>query len=248
MADVAINADTVDIPSVNFAQQGADVAAPGAGRWQLYFKAGGLYARNAAGTVVGPFSTGGDVATDPLWDAAGDLAVGTGANAAAKLAIGTAYQPLRVKGDASTLEYGYQPQCRVRKSTDTTIAHNATAALAFDVEDYDLAGMHEGVTHPSRVTVPVTGNYAITAQVVWKTGSFASGPVLLNLKKNNTTTLALDYKWPAGGGFTTCMVATEVPLVAGDYLEVVAENYEQESHDVSGGEDRTPVLTVRKVG
>lgn len=105
MADVAINADTVDIPSVNFAQQSSDVAAPAAGRWQLYFKSGGLYARSNSGTVVGPFSTGGDMATDPLWDAAGDLAVATGANAAAKLAIGTAYQQLRVNAGATALEY-----------------------------------------------------------------------------------------------------------------------------------------------
>ena len=35
------------------------------------------------------FSTGGDVATDTIWDAKGDLAVGTGANTAARLAVGT---------------------------------------------------------------------------------------------------------------------------------------------------------------
>jgi hypothetical protein len=33
--------------------------------------------------------TGGDVATDTLWDAKGDLVVGTGANAAARLPAGT---------------------------------------------------------------------------------------------------------------------------------------------------------------
>lgn len=40
-----------------------------------------------------------DVATDTIWDAKGDLAVGTGANTAAKLAIGTAYQILHVATD-----------------------------------------------------------------------------------------------------------------------------------------------------
>ncbi len=35
-----------------------------------------------------PGISAGDVATDPIWDAAGDLAVGTGANTAAKLSIG----------------------------------------------------------------------------------------------------------------------------------------------------------------
>lgn len=55
MSVQAINSDTADIPSVNMAQQGADIAAPAAGRWQLYFKAGGLYARSSAGGVIGPF-------------------------------------------------------------------------------------------------------------------------------------------------------------------------------------------------
>ncbi len=57
MTTVAINADAADIPSVNFAQQGSDIAAPAAGRWQLFFKAGGLYARSNAGGVIGPFVT-----------------------------------------------------------------------------------------------------------------------------------------------------------------------------------------------
>lgn len=57
MATQPINSDTVDIPSVNFAQQGSDPAAPAAGRWQLFFKAGGLYARSNAGGVIGPFLT-----------------------------------------------------------------------------------------------------------------------------------------------------------------------------------------------
>lgn len=48
----------------------------------------------------------GSVASDPIWDAAGDLAVGTGADTAAKLAKGSAGQLLRVKGDGSTLEWG----------------------------------------------------------------------------------------------------------------------------------------------
>jgi hypothetical protein len=47
----------------------------------------------------------GSVATDAIWDAAGDLAVGTGANTAAKLAMGTALQVLRVNAGATALEY-----------------------------------------------------------------------------------------------------------------------------------------------
>jgi len=42
---------------------------------------------------------GGSVATDSIWDAAGDLAVGTGANTAARLAIGS-------NGDVLTVTAG----------------------------------------------------------------------------------------------------------------------------------------------
>lgn len=80
MATQPINSDTVDIPSVNFAQQGSDVAAPAAGRWQLFFKAGGLYARSNAGGVIGPFLTSLTGATDAAAihdDTAGEIAAVT---------------------------------------------------------------------------------------------------------------------------------------------------------------------------
>jgi hypothetical protein len=48
---------------------------------------------------------GGDVANDAIWDAAGDLAVGTGANTAAKLTMGSALQVLRVNAAGNALEW-----------------------------------------------------------------------------------------------------------------------------------------------
>lgn len=47
----------------------------------------------------------GSVATDAIWDAAGDLAVGSGANTAAKLSKGTALQVLRVNSGATNIEW-----------------------------------------------------------------------------------------------------------------------------------------------
>jgi hypothetical protein len=48
----------------------------------------------------------GSVATDAIWDAAGDLVQGTGANTAARLALGTALQVLRVNAGATAVEWG----------------------------------------------------------------------------------------------------------------------------------------------
>lgn len=63
--------------------------APSNDNWKVYAMVDGVYARSS-NTIVGPFgSGGGSVATDAIWDAAGDLAVGSGANTAARLAIGS---------------------------------------------------------------------------------------------------------------------------------------------------------------
>lgn len=56
-------------------------------------------------TVWAAPAGGGAVATDAIWDAAGDLAVGSGANTAARMAKGTALQVLRVNSGATALEW-----------------------------------------------------------------------------------------------------------------------------------------------
>ncbi len=52
---------------------------------------------------------GGSVATDVIWDSAGDLAVGSGADTAVRLGIGTANQILQVNGGATNIEYTSAP-------------------------------------------------------------------------------------------------------------------------------------------
>lgn len=49
---------------------------------------GNLHVKDSAGAVTDIGGGSGSVATDAIWDAAGDLAVGSGANTAARLAIG----------------------------------------------------------------------------------------------------------------------------------------------------------------
>lgn len=72
--------------------EGGSTATPGAAQVTVYAKADGLlYSKDDAGaeTLMSGGSAGA-VATDAIWDAAGDLAVGSGANTAAKLAKGNA--------------------------------------------------------------------------------------------------------------------------------------------------------------
>ncbi len=94
-------------PSILIAE-GTEPTAPAAGHQRLYIDSTTHHLKrtDSSGTDVDLETAGaGNVATDAIWDAAGDLAVGTGANTAARLAIGTPYQIPRVNSGATALEY-----------------------------------------------------------------------------------------------------------------------------------------------
>jgi hypothetical protein len=78
---------------------------------------------NAGGTAweyYTPGSGGGDVATDTIWDAAGDLAVGSGANTAVKLSLGATNTVLKSVGGNAVWDYN-APQI-VSSATTRTIS------------------------------------------------------------------------------------------------------------------------------
>ena len=72
--------------------EGTEPSAPAAGKQRIYIDSTShhLSATNSSGTERDLESASGGMASDALWDAAGDLAVGSGANTAAKLVIGAA--------------------------------------------------------------------------------------------------------------------------------------------------------------
>jgi len=75
----------------------------------LYSEGGVIKWRNPSGSVYDLTlggGAGGSVATDTIWDAKGDLAVGTGADAAARLGVGTDGQFLKAaSGQATGLQW-----------------------------------------------------------------------------------------------------------------------------------------------
>lgn len=90
------------------ATDGSDFTNPDADYRRLFLGEDGLlHLKDSAGTVTDVGGGSGSVATDAIWDAAGDLAVGTGANTAAKITKGAA-GTVPTAG-ASTLAYAYPP-------------------------------------------------------------------------------------------------------------------------------------------
>lgn len=87
-------------------QEASAPSTPASTKVVIYAKSDGLmYSKDDAGaeTLMSSGAAAGGVATDPIWDAAGDLAVGTGANTAAKLSIGATngMSLMRVSGAAA---------------------------------------------------------------------------------------------------------------------------------------------------
>ena len=62
---------------------GSDTSNPAADHRAMFLgEDGALHLRDSAGTITDVTAAGGSVATDAIFDAKGDLAVGTGANTA----------------------------------------------------------------------------------------------------------------------------------------------------------------------
>lgn len=79
-------------------------------------------------TIASSGGGGGAVATDAIWDAAGDLAVGTGANTAAKLPIGTNGYVLTSNGTTAAWAAASAGASALDDLTDVTITSPATGA------------------------------------------------------------------------------------------------------------------------
>jgi hypothetical protein len=79
----------IDLPYLEYGEAAAP-STPASGIVRIYAKSDGLmYSKDDAGAETLMSGGGaGAVATDAIWDAAGDLAVGSGANTAAKLSLG----------------------------------------------------------------------------------------------------------------------------------------------------------------
>ncbi len=96
-------------------------------------------------TFVQINASGGSVATDPIWQAEGDLAVGSGVSTAVRLAKGTALQALRRNAANNALEYYTPPASGATDATaaeilalttgDEGVIYHATSSSGVVVED-----------------------------------------------------------------------------------------------------------------
>jgi hypothetical protein len=97
-------------PSV-LVTEGTVPTTPAAGKQRLYIDSTThvLKVVNSSGTASNVGGAGTTIATDTIWDAAGDLVQGTGADTAAKLSAGTAGMFLKSAGAAAANLWAFPP-------------------------------------------------------------------------------------------------------------------------------------------
>jgi len=156
-----------------------------------------------------------------IFAAEGDLAIATGADAAAALTVGAADSTL-VAG-AARPEWQIIPAAHVYRTTAQTIGA-AWVSVAFDDERYDTDAMHEGVTHPSYLTIPANGGgiYHIGGNVEFADPASGTQGMQVRILLNGTTTIAQSGKLyrTTGDGTLSINLNCDYALAATNYVEL----------------------------
>lgn len=130
--------------------------------------------------------------------------------------------------------------CRVYRSTNQSIANNTDAAISFNSETVDTVGMHESVTHPTRITVPTgyAGKYLVQGQVYFDFD--VDGDRTAVLKVNGTTVVSTGQEPAVTVSTKPTVVAVSglVVLAEADYIELIAHHVAGAALDAIGGPDK----------
>lgn len=189
----------------------------------------GTLTDDGSGQVTINTSGSGNVATDTIWDAKGDLAVATGADAASKLAVGTNAHVLTADSTQATGVKWAAPAtpifrgCRIYNSGTQSINNATDTVLTFDSEEFDSDAYHSTSSNTSRITIPtgLGGKYLVGCKVEF--AGNATPARFVRFLKNGASVRASMVTEPSPTAATTAdlMAETILDLAAGDYVEVL---------------------------
>jgi parallel beta-helix repeat protein len=141
----------------------------------------------------------------------------------------------------------YAPYARARNSNATIAIAPGGTAIPFNIEDFDNDAIHDNSTNNTRLTCKTQGLYRITCSVEWEAGTNNTRRDL-NMRANGTPILAVERKMAITGYTIRHTVTATYPLVAGDYVEVVALTDEAGNVNIKGNLLYSPVFTMERVG
>ena len=178
----------------------------------LYVDGNALNWLDAGGTVTNLAASGGGMATDILWDAVGDLAVGTGADTGAKLTVGAT--------DALLTVVGGTPAWTLAPTNLTSVGLNDTDSLF----NLILQSTSTITTADKTLTIDVndtSSTLGITATTTLSGGTHSgtnTGDQTTSSATTNQLTVATGAGDPALTIVTAAVAAAETGLATGDQI------------------------------
>lgn len=206
---------------------GAALTDPGADRIMFWDDSAGAVTWLEAGsglTITGTTITaegGGDVATDTIWNAAGDLAVGSGSDTAARLAIGTANQVLQVNSGATGLEWTTLAGGGDALTSDplSQFAATTSAQLRGVMSDETGTGVLVFGTSPTITTPSLSG--IVTSDGAEVLTANAIGALAIDVTKGiNTKSISADSTFTFSG----------TPATANTWFQLIVTNSDTNPH------------------
>lgn len=201
-------------PEVLLSEVAAPSAAP-SGKVRLYAKSDGLpYVKDDAGAETALGSAAHVADTSDAHDASAISFSPAGTIAATDVQAAIEEVAAEASGGGSL-----GGAC-VRKTTQN-VANATITALTFDTEDYDDTAYHSNVTNPTRLTIPATGRYRVSAGGFF--GFTDSNELDLFVTLNGSTTLssALFGQTLHTATGKHINVSRDLPLTSGDYIEAL---------------------------
>jgi hypothetical protein len=210
------------------ADDGSDFTNPAADYRRLFLgEDGTLKLKDSAGTVTS-IGGSGSVATDAIWDAAGDLAVGTGANTAAKLTIGANRTLLKSNGTTAAWAFPTAIGCAIVEATAQSITNTTPAALTSnDAEVLDTDAFHDTSSNTARISI-VSGfsGWWFFAGTIFYAANGTGYRAAFFKVTGTTTEMGFTRVLSGSAGVGTYVTAAGIigPLTGGtDYVELWAD-------------------------
>jgi hypothetical protein len=140
-------------------------------------------------------------------------------------------------GSVTTAKLAYA-RALVASSASAIVTSGVYTALSFDVEIYDIGGIHDPALNPSRLTVPAGMNWArVTANIAWATVFSADYGV--QIVKNGSTYYGVPwvqiYSAPVNIPALFNLSSSWLQVAPGDYFELRVVQYSGSNKTLSSG-------------
>lgn len=165
----------------------------------------------SAGGTLSPLTTKGDL----YGFGTANARLPAGADGTVPVYDSTA--PLGITPKVLSLSVAPAQGCRAYRTTNQAIVTSTLTPLSCDSEDFDTGAFHEGVTHPSRLTITEAGLYQVGCSVLWD--SSTTGTRALYAVKNGTTSTRLAGTDRAASASGAQNLSCTLSLAASDYVE-----------------------------